>query len=91
MTIIASNDCLWVTRKESESEIEGLTIPDSAKKPLHKGDIISVGELVSDPNSRKYKVAVFNKSAGFEIEEEGVTYLILRQMDIVGYDCKIEE
>ena len=86
MTIIAANDILWVRRQESESEIDGITIPDSAKKPLHKGEIVTVGELVSDPSSKKYNVAIFNKSAGFEIEEDGITYLILRQMDIVGYD-----
>lgn len=89
MTIVAANDCLWVTRQESESQKSGILIPDSAKKLFHKGTIISVGELVSDPNSRKYEIAVFNKSSGFEIEEQGVRYLILRQTDIIGYDkCK---
>ena len=86
MTIVAANDCLWVIRQEPESERLGILIPDSAKKLFHKGTIISVGELVSDPNSKKYEVAVFNKSAGFEIEEQGVRYLILRQLEIIGYD-----
>ncbi len=86
MTIVASNDCLWVIRHIPESEVGGIVIPDSAKPKVHKGKIVSVGELVSDKNSRLYDIAIFNKSAGFEITEEGIEYTILRQIDIVGYD-----
>jgi len=84
MTIKASNDCLWVIRKGSEDKQGGIMIPDSAKKSAHKGKIITVGKLVSDDTIKDGRIAVFNKSSGFEIEEEGVTYTILRQIDVVG-------
>lgn len=86
MTIQASNDNCWVIRENSEVEQGGIMIPDSAKKSAHKGQIISLGKLFSDTNAKLYELAIFNKSAGFDIEEEGITYTILRQIDIVGYD-----
>ncbi len=88
MTIEAANDCLWVIREIPPHENGGILIPDSAKNPVHKGKIISVGELVSDPKSKLFDIAIFNKSAGFPITEDGITYTILRQIDIVGYDCR---
>jgi len=86
MTIKASNDCIWVTRQDADTKQGGIMIPDSAKKPVHKGKIITVGKLVSDDTISKNRIAVFNKSSGFEIDEEGITYTILRQIDIVGTD-----
>lgn len=86
MTIQASNNNAWVIREDSAVEQGGIMIPDSAKKNQHKGKIISLGKLFSDTNAKLYELAIFNKSAGFEIEEEGVTYLILAQHEIVGYD-----
>lgn len=86
MTIQASNNNVWVIREETEVEQGGIMIPDSAKKNQHKGKIITIGSLYSDKNAKLYELAVFNKSAGFEIEEDGVTYLILAQQEIVGYD-----
>ena len=88
MTIQASNDCVWVVREIPESEKSGIMIPDSAKKPVHRGKIVSIGDLVSDKKAKQYDTAIFNRSAGFDIEEAGVTYTILRQIDIVGYDNK---
>lgn len=84
MTIKASNDCVWILRQESDTKKGGIMIPDSAKKSAHKGTIITVGELVSDKSIKKDRIAIFNKSSGFAIEEEGVEYTILRQIDIVG-------
>lgn len=86
MTIVATNDNVWVIRYKSDGVVEGITIPDSAQKPTHKGIIISSGELVSDKSIKEGRTAVFNKSAGFEISEDGITYVILRQMDIIGTD-----
>ena len=86
MTIQASNDNAWVIREDSQVEQGGIMIPDLAKKQAHKGKIVSLGKLFSDENAKLYELAIFNKSAGFEIEESGITYTILRQIDIVGYD-----
>lgn len=84
MKIKASNDCIWVTRESPPTESGGVGIPDSAKPKVHRGKIITVGKLVSDDSIKEGRTAIFNKSAGFEIPEEGVEYTILRQIDIVG-------
>lgn len=84
MKIKASNDCVWVIRDMPPEENNGIAIPDSAKPKVHKGKIITVGKLVSDETIKEGRIAIFNKSAGFEIPEDGVEYTILRQIDIVG-------
>ena len=84
MKIQATNDNIWITRLESISEQGGILIPDSAKKKMHKGLIITTGKLVSDPLIKDGSIAIFNKSAGFSIEEEGIGYTILTQVDIIG-------
>lgn len=86
MTIKATNDNIWVICDETAIEKNGVLIPDSAKPPKHKGKIITVGKLVSDDTIKKDRIAIFNRSAGFDIEEENITYRILRQVDIVGTD-----
>lgn len=86
MNIKATNDNCWVIKEEAASETNGVLIPDSAKKSTHKGKIITVGKLVSDLSIKEGKIAIFNKSAGFEIIEQGVSYTILSQIDIIGTD-----
>jgi chaperonin GroES len=84
MPLKATNDNVLVVRDKSTSELNGLFIPDEAKKKMHKGEIKTVGTLVSDKTIAFGKVAVFNKSAGFEIDEDGLTYLVLNQRDIIA-------
>lgn len=86
MTIKATNDCVWVIRDVPATEHGGIQIPDSAKPKVHRGKIITVGKLVSDETIKAGRIAIFNRSAGFEITEEGIEYTILRQLDIVGTD-----
>ena len=82
----ATNDNVWVVRDNSLDKQGGIMIPDSAKKSAHRGKIITVGKLVSDDTIKAGRLAIFNKSAGFPIEEDGVEYTILRQIDVVGTD-----
>lgn len=84
MKIQATNDNVWCIRKESEKERGGIAIPGIAQKKTHKADILSVGKLVSDNSIKVGGVAIFNKSAGLDIEEGGVMYTVLTQMDILG-------
>jgi co-chaperonin GroES (HSP10) len=86
MTIKATNDNTWVIRDVPETEKNGIQIPDSAKPKVHRGKIITVGKLVSDDTIKVGRVAIFNRSAGFEITEGNIEYTILRQLDIVGTD-----
>jgi chaperonin GroES len=86
MTIKATNNNCWVVRDIPESEKNGIFIPDAAKPKVHRGKIITVGKLVSDDTIKPGRVAIFNKSSGFEIPEEGIEYTILRQDEIIGTD-----
>ncbi len=88
MRIKASNNNVWVIRHDIQKVVGGVIVPPSAQKKTHKGDIVSVGKLVSDDTISEGRVAIFNKSAGFEIEEDNVSYTILTQIDIVGTDDK---
>lgn len=90
MTIKATNDCVWVIRDTPPEEVNGVAIPDSAKPKVHKGKIITVGKLVSDDTIKTNRIAIFNKSAGFEIQEGEIEYTILRQLDIVGTDDPVK-
>lgn len=84
MPLKATNDNVLVVRDEATSELNGVFIPDEAKKKMHKGEIKTAGSLVSDKLIAVGKTAVFNKSAGFEISEDGVDYLVLTQRDIIA-------
>ncbi len=84
MPLKATNNNVLVVRDKSTSELNGLFIPDEAKKKTHKGEIKTVGNLVSDKLITEGKTAIFNKSAGFEISENGIDYLVLTQIDIIA-------
>jgi co-chaperonin GroES (HSP10) len=89
ITISANADCVWVTRLDAETEKGGILIPDAAKPKVNKGLIVTVGEIVTSIKTSKVRVgriAIFNKTAGFEITEEGIKYTILRLNDIIGTD-----
>lgn len=89
-SISANGDCLWVTRLDAATESGGILIPDAAKPKVNKGLIVTVGELVMSIKTctvRVGRIAIFNKTAGFEITEDGVTYTILRLNDIIGTDA----
>lgn len=84
MKIVASNNNVWTIRKEVEKERGGIAIPGAAQKKPHKADIVSVGKKVDDDTIKTGRVAIFNKSAGTEIEDSGVVYTVLNQIDILG-------
>lgn len=84
MTIKASNNYIWVIRQEVERERGGIAIPGMAQKKVHRGKIMSVGNKVDDNTIKEGRTAIFNKSAGIEIEEAEATYTVLSQIDILG-------
>lgn len=84
--IKATNDNIWVTRDVAATQEGGIMIPDAAKPKVHRGKIITVGDLVSDKTISVDRTAIFNKSAGFEIAEAGIEYTVLKQMDVIGTD-----
>ena len=84
MTIKASNFCVWVVKDKELKEVGGLIIPDTENSTVHRGKIITVGKKCTDPDIKEGRLAIFNKSAGFPISEDGITYTILNELDIVG-------
>jgi chaperonin GroES len=70
----------------AEKENMGLTIPDSAKEKPQKGTVVAVGT-----GNRNYPMTVkvndsviYGKYAGMEITIKGVTYLVMREPDIIA-------
>jgi chaperonin GroES len=69
-----------------EKENMGLTIPDSAKEKPQKGTVVAVGT-----GKRTYPMTVqvgnaviYGKYAGMEITVKGITYLVMREPDIIA-------
>lgn len=86
MKIKARNKIVLVEKDKVATEIGGIAIPGKAQKPTHKGVVLSVGKKVDDPDIKEGSIAIFNKSAGFEIDEDGVKYWVINQEDIIGGD-----
>lgn len=86
MPLQATNDFVFIKRDESETEIGGLILPDSAVKKTNQGTILSAGSKVEDDVIRrgKGKIAKFHNGIGFEIEDDGESFLVLRGSEIIG-------
>lgn len=86
MRIKATNNFVFILRDETEETSNGFFIPDQGREKPSMGKIMSVGKKVQDPDIRGAvnKKAVFHKGIGFEIEDEGVVYLVLEGQQIIG-------
>jgi chaperonin GroES len=84
--IQATNDFVFIVREKAKSEDSGLIIPSGGREKPHEGTIHSIGSLVQDKAIKggKNKKALFHKGAGFEIEYEGTTYLVLNASHIIA-------
>jgi co-chaperonin GroES (HSP10) len=80
----ATNNFVFVIRDKSESETGGLLIPGIGREKPHYGVADSVGSLVGDKNIRKGKKVMFHKGVGFEIEYEGIVYLVIEGERIIS-------
>jgi len=85
-TIEATNNFVFIIRDEVVSEIGGLVIPNQGKEKPHHGTIFSIGELVQDTKIKggKGRKCLFHKGIGFNIEYEGVEYLVLLGEEIIA-------
>ena len=77
----AVNTYVLVIRDEVEEEINGLYLPDQAKVKPARGEIISVGESVTDKSIQVGKKALWNKNTGFEIDFPDGTVTVLNGGD----------
>lgn len=70
----------------------GIILPDTAKEKPQFGKVIAVGDgenLDYTKSQMKVKVGdrvLFNKYAGAEIKLDEKTYIIMRQIDIIGVE-----
>ena len=69
-----------------EKSVGGIIIPDTAKEKPLKGEVIAVGNGTKDEEMvlKQGDNVLYGKYAGTEIELDGVTYLIMRQSDILA-------
>ena len=69
-----------------EKTIGGIIIPDSAKEKPQKGTVVAVGPGTTDNpvTLKEGNVVLYGKYAGTEFVLEGVTYLIMRESDIIA-------
>lgn len=84
--IQATNKFVWVVRDKNEDS--EFFIPEQGREKPHSGQIVSVGGLVEDKKIRaaKGKKCLFHKGVGFEIEYQGIVYLLLDDQHIIGVD-----
>lgn len=68
----------------------GIVLPETSQERPQTGVVVAVGDGESVDNDKKgMKVSVgdkvlFNKYAGVELKLDGTTYIIMRQIDIIG-------
>lgn len=83
----------WVFVKSVEDEANGasfvgvgpykIAIPDTAKEPSQKGEVVNVGK--GDSNIKIGDIVMFRRRAGFkQIEFEGEKFLAMKQDQILG-------
>jgi chaperonin GroES len=86
------HDRLIVDRiEDTEQQIGGIIIPDTAKEKPQQGKVIAAGKgTVKDDGSitpldvKAGDTVLFGKYSGQEITLDGVEYLIMREDDVLG-------
>ena len=85
-TLQATNNFVLLIRDQVQKETNGLIIPGESRVKPHKGTIFSVGDLVQHKYIKEGigKKGIFHQGIGFEIEEEGIIYLVLQANEIIA-------
>lgn len=83
-------DRVLILPEYSRQENLGIILPDTAKEKPQFGKVVAVGDGENfDYAKSQMKVKIgdrvlFNKYAGAEIKLDDKTYIIMRQIDIIG-------
>ena len=83
-------DRVLILPEQKQTSNSGILIPQTAQEQPQIGKVIEVGDGESpdmDKTGMKVKVGdvvMFNKFAGNEIKIEGKTYMLIRQVDLIG-------
>src|SRR5580700_10134364 len=77
--------------EEQETTRNGIVIPDSAKEKPQEGEVLAVGRgkrledgQMVDLDVKAGDRILFGKYSGSEIELDGVSYIIMREDDVLG-------
>ena len=77
--------------EETEVKKGGIIIPDTAKEKPQEAEVIAVGTGKLDDHGKRIEFTVkkgdkviISKYGGTEVKLDGVSYLILREDDILG-------
>lgn len=90
--IIPLQDKIIVERQEAQNMYGQIVIPDNAREVPYKGTVIAVGPgmyvngvfcKIAD-DIKVGDVVIFNRRAGFEIENDGRKQLIIRESEIIA-------
>ncbi len=86
MIEIACNKFVLVLRDKTETETSGFYIPDQGRVKPHTATIQAIGPKAEDENIKggKGKKCLFHPSVGYEIEYEGIVYLVLSDHEIIA-------
>ena len=81
-------DKVVVERDETKSKTaSGLAIPTSAKEKPVRGTVRAAGPGISKEDPMMVKVGesvLFSKHSGIEVDIDGETYLVMREIDILA-------
>lgn len=92
MKINPQNDWVLVKRDMTEEKTKsGIYIPDTAREPLTRGEVIAVGPGKVFSNGRRQEPGVkqgdrvvFGKYSGSEFEHDGEKRMFMKEEEIYG-------
>lgn len=77
--------------EEEERTVGGIVLPDTAKEKPQKGEVVAVGPgktldngQVAAPEVKAGDIVIYAKYGGTEVKQNNITYLILRESDILA-------
>lgn len=68
----------------------GIVLPETSQEKPQIAEVVAIGDGTDfDGNKQEMKVKIgdqvlFNKYAGVELKLEGKTYIVMRQIDLIG-------
>ena len=99
MNLKPLHDRIIVERQEqSEQRVGGIIVPDSAREKPQQGTVLAVGLGKRNDTGDRVPLDVtagdtilFGKYSGQEITLDGVTYLIMKEDDVLGISDRASE